>query len=366
MIRNIVFDPSNNPAIYFSGIVKDLEEIAQVCNEPVSVVISAFIDDLKNYFNQNYERNIESVSINGISPNTLKSLITFMNKRKKEYQQRENREKKQLKTQQKQSIWDEVEKGINETILNEEHSTDKEIIERFILNIKQGQSEYELNSKEKKYVLKKLADRLDDINRKEEEEKQAKEIKKQEKEREEEESKAKIIEEKRRIEEAIEQIGIITEREYQIGNIKDKASYLSKIKDAITGKNEGIPFNVNLGEEGQEQLIRMIDEKIGIEKDELYYNQVKNFTNDFKFLKDYPEIVAALNGARNVKFTDKESYDRFSALRFLVQNGDSEYTQIDKLIRTKNINEVDRRILIARKSVMDKELENKRKIEGIR
>ena len=109
----------------------------------------------------------------------------------------------------------------------------------------------------------------------------------------------------------------------------------------------------------------MIDERIELEKDELYFEQVRRFTRDFQFLKVYPEIIDASRGIRKIdRFTDSESYDRFCSLRELLKKGADEEAQIDKIIKSGKIDAIDEKILLARKEVIEKE--KKRDAEWIK
>ena len=71
-------------------------------------------------------------------------------------------------------------------------------------------------------------------------------------------------------------------------------------------------------------------------------------------------------GAKKRKFTDIESYHRYSALRERLIEANNEYLQINKLLGSKKIDNVDRRILLARKEYMDREIENNKKIGEVR
>ena len=217
---------------------------------------------------------------------------------KKNFVGKENKGKKDNKTEKMQSDWKQIKEAIDQAVLEGKQGTKKEILQRLITDISEGNFEYKFTSKEKKFILKKLNGTLDEINKQEEETKRRE---------------AKI----RNAEKAMLQIEEIVDREYKAGNIKNKASYLTIIRDSITGENTDIDLNIKIGKEAQEHLLGMIDDRI---KDELYFEQVKNFTKGFQFLKEYPEIVRARHGASKMdKFTDSESYSRFSSLRELLQ-----------------------------------------------
>ncbi|MBQ2916868.1 MAG: hypothetical protein IJE59_01620 [Clostridia bacterium] len=63
------------------------------------------------------------------------------------------------------------------------------------------------------------------------------------------------------------------------------------------------------------------------------------------------------------KMTTK-NMDRFLNLRFELQKTNNEYQQIRRLLSNKFTTEGDKRILLARKDVMDKEFDKKRIEEG--
>ena len=154
---------------------------------------------------------------------------------------------------------------------------------------------------------------------------------------------------------AIEEIQEIVDREFAEGNIESRAMYLKSIKSEARSSDK-------IGGKAKEYLLEMIGERI---KEETYYEQVEDFTNGFQFLSEYPELVNATSGFRKRKFTDREAYDRFCDLRTKLQSGLNEYSQVNRLLEDKSINDTDKKILEARKSVIDKEIERRREI-GVR
>lgn len=166
-----------------------------------------------------------------------------------------------------------------------------------------------------------------------------------------------INEEQEKAQKAMEEIKQILNREDANGNVNDRISYLKSIKGTVANKKG------NMNKEPKKYLLKLIDQSISEEKDQIYYEQVKHFTNNFQFLGEYPELINAKLGARLRKFTDKKAYDRFCNLRTQLQDGVSEYSQVNRLLEDESVNDADKRILEARKSVMDKEIE-RREIEG--
>jgi len=350
MDRRIIIKVDQNPEKNFFVIRQDVLRIASDRGVPVTEVIDELIEDLQNFRNPDYEKKLEAINIVGaVSDTLLNSLKLYVTKMKKNFAGKENKNKKENKTEKMQSDWKQIKEAIDKAVLEGKQGTKKEILQRLITDISEGNFEYKFTSKEKKFILKKLNGTLDEINKQEEEE-----IKRKE---------AKI----RNAEKAMQQIQGIVDREYEAGNIKNKANYLTIIRDSITGENTDIDLNIKIGKEAQEHLLGMIDDRIKIEKDEIYFEQVKNFTKGFQFLKEYPEVVRARHGASKMdKFTDSESYSRFSALREVLQKEYNEELGIKLLLKSGKLDDADTRILLARKEVIDKEIEEKRKTGEIR
>lgn len=101
--------------------------------------------------------------------------------------------------------------------------------------------------------------------------------------------------------------------------------------------------------------MEMITKRISEEKDSLYYEQVRRYTNDFQFLDEYPEVIRAAYGKKIKKFTDEESYNRFCDLRNLIKLGYKEYPRICELLERKNISDTDKKILSKRKAVIERD-----------
>lgn len=350
MNRRIIIKEDQNPEKNFFVIRRDVQTVAKDRGVPVTEVIDELIEDLQNFRNPDYEKKLEAINIVGdISDNLLNSLKLYVTKMKKNFIGKENKDKKENKTEKMQSDWKQIKEAIEQAVLQGKQGTKKEIIQRLIADIGEGNFEYEFTSKEKKFILKKLNGTLDEINKQEEEERKRKEAK------------------TRNAEKAMLQIQEIVDREYEAGNIKNKASYLSIIRDSITGENTDIDLNIKIGKEAQEHLVQMIDGRIKTEKDELYFEQVKKFTKGFQFLREYPEIVRARHGVSKMdKFADSESYNRFCSLRELLQKEYNEQLGIKLLLESGEIDDVDARILLARKEVIEKEIEEKRKTGEIR
>ena len=283
MIKRIVkINPSDNPAMKFGVLIRDLEEVAKQRGSSKSELLNELLSDLINYYNEDYEKKVTEFDLQDIGPKTVKEFILYVKRAQKRCMQAEKLERKKQKQE------------------------------------------------EKKYILNKTNEKINniDIAQKQQEEDNLK------------------------VQQAMDEIQIIVNREYEEGNTTSKSNLLESIRNAIDS-NEDNNFNINISESQKQDLLQMLDEKIKFTKDETYYEQVKKFTNDFQFLAQYPEIVDGLEGHSNKrKFTDKEAYNRYYELRTRLNNGFSEESQIKMLLLNPKLNNVDRRILTERKAVM--------------
>lgn len=380
MDKKIIVNLSKNHAFSYSKyatIVEDLEKNSE--GKPMSEVINGLISDIINRGKEGYTNKTESVSLEGLTPAVADSLVKYLRIKKKEYEKTEKQEKKKEKANQIEAKWEEFERTIDGAILSGEQGSELEILAKLMLAVKDKTIEYEFDNKERKEILKRLKNRLDNATkeaeeieekRKQEEEKRkAEEAKLEEKRRQEEvaaEEKRKQEEAKTNAEAAMNKIQEISEREYKSGNIDSRLAFLNKIRDAITGESAGIDLGAKMGEASQEHLLKILDGKI---KDEVYYEQVKAYTNNFEFLRDYPEFVKADHGAKErKKFTDFEAHSRFCDLASALEEiSYDENTAIQQMLSTKNISEIDKRILIERREILEKQMERKRQQEeGIR
>ena len=303
-----------------------------------------------------YEMKINEIQIVGnISPKILNSLKSYIIKMRKNFKDIENKEKKQEKSSETDVKWREIEQIIDKTEKNGELAK-KEIIQELISSIKSGSFECKLDTKEKKTILKRLNKMIEEIDRREEEKrrKQQEEIERKEM-------------QKRSLEQAMTIIQEIVDREYEKGHIKSKASYLISIRNAIKGKDKSIKLGININKETEKELLELIGIRIELEKNEMYFEQVKGFTKGFQFLREYSELVNARRGNSKLdKFTDSESYDRFCRLRELLQKERNEEVGIQNLIESSKVDDTDIRILLARREVIDKENKRKSEIAGMR
>lgn len=342
---------SQNPAAKFGGILSVLKEIAQDNDIPLEEMIDCFI----LYINgKGHEETFKHIGLKGLTPNIIRGLTSYLNRVKKTNKKQENEKNKKLlkKTskEERELKWSKIEEKIDNDVLAGDKGTKVEIIERIIEEINEDDSEYKfIDDKEKRNIEKRLKNML--YNTKKEE----------------------TV--RKATEEVIQEIIQICEREHEIGNIDDKVRFFEAIKkDIKTGKNGSKLLNIEMDEVAKEHLVQMIDERIDLEKDNKYYEQTKGFTKDFSFLVALSEIERARLGNSGVKFTDKNSYERFCKLRQSVRDGidectqiardgNDEYTQIVKLLQSNDIDDADKRILKSRLEVMNKE---RAKEQGVR
>lgn len=311
MGNKIKFDPFQNSAKNFEPIMRDLERIAKKSDIPVSEIVSNFIIDLENYYNKEYKKRVD-MDLKGVTPYIQSSLITYLNKMKRLYKQKETskakKEKKITSEQQLQDKWSEIESSIEGNIM------DPKVMKKIMDDIENS----DLSRKEKNSMKAKL-----------------------------DEKRIKFAETWNRIEEIVE------EKNSENDN-RTKPEYWQAIRNLIVQRDKSL--NIKMNEEMEKQMISMIDERISSEKDNLYYEQVKSFTNDFSFLRDDTLVIRATTGTRREKFTDRESYDRYCNLRSMLQEVHRrEYQGIEKLLNYGKVNSGDRRILEQRIKVMQKE-----------
>jgi len=382
--ENIRIDLSENNAFNYAKYRIIIERLKEEANreieegtngkpKPMSEVINALISDIINQDKEGYTRKINTFSLGRLTPGIVKSLLEYLRMKKKKYEKEEQEEKKQKKAEQIEEKCKEVENDVDEAVLSGEQGSEAEILEGLISAVEAKTSKYDLDKDERKEVLKRLKNRLDKVNkeaaemeerrRQEEAKRKAKEAAAEEKRRQEEaaaQEKRKQEAARKNAEAVMNQIQERSEREYKLGRVESRLEVLNKIRDALTG--EGIDLGEEMGELSQEHLLEILDDKI---KDELYYEQVKAYTNNFEFLRDYPEFVKADHGARErKKFTDFEAHSRFCDLASALEEiSYDENTGIQQMLSNKNINEIDRRILTERREALQKQMERKRQQE---
>lgn len=330
-MKRININPGDNPAKTYGIFVKNLELIAG--EEKVSGVINKFITDLKHYNQTDYEKKVP-IDITGImSSRTKTDLIIYLSRVKGIYEQKEKEAKRKEKRDEKKEInkaaMAEIDNKL-EVIQKDLTNKTLEEISTLLIDIKEGKSEYVFsNSKEKKIILSRIEEIYFQIEEKEKAQTAMKEIEQK-----------------------------LNEKET---TIEQRIKYFTDIKEMINSKTN---MKITL----KEKLLNMIDQKIELEnillKDNLYFEQVKEFTRGFNFLETNPDVINATHGMKNVKFINFELHERYVNLRNKLQNKrGSEIERINELLEDKETENADRRILEARKEVIEKEIE-KRKNEG--
>ena len=96
----IKFNPSDNPALIFAGVVKRVKLIAKENNVADSVAIEAFIQDLQNLNKEEYQKKIEGITIKEMPDYIKKALIDYLQKVLRE---QKKIEKKQAKKPEQES-----------------------------------------------------------------------------------------------------------------------------------------------------------------------------------------------------------------------------------------------------------------------
>lgn len=351
MSINVEVNWSRNPEQNFFRLRINILNIAKEQGVPVTEIIDKFLEDLENLYKEDYKKNVEDINIKEITPSILKSLISYMNRMKKTYEKKEkddeNRQKQKEKKEASDAKKKELEEKVNELISGRSEGTELDAIKTALEDINNGQIDF--GAKDKKQIIQELEKRLEEENEKER--KAAKESAKKEA-----AEKARQAEIENKVAKTWQEIEGIADREIKKG-IKGVKCWTS-IRDNFN-KQESDSDDQTI----RNKILGLLDEKVSQVKDDEYFEQVKYFTRDFSFLRELPELIKATSGVSIRKFTDKEAYDRFYDLRASLQRGISEYGQINILLENKNTTDGDRRILLARKSVMDKEIE-KRKAEG--
>ena len=372
MGKTIKFDISKSLAMNFAVFENDLKKIAENHDIPVTETIDQFILDLKNYGREGYTKNIDEITLGGVTPSILEGLISYMNKMKKTYEKKEQNDKKRKEQEEKKELNNsnkrELEEKINNLISEQKAQTELDAMKIVLNDINSGNYAFE-KSKEKRKIVRELEKRisLQEAEAKKIAEEKAKEEAKAKKIAEEkaaEEAEAKAKEEARRlaiqkkVEETWKEIQKVAKRGYKAAGISE-STYWIAIKHKFIEESSSLD-----NEEVKNQILDMFEETIIEKEDEEYFEEVKNVTRGFKYLGFYSaEIMNGMFGNSTRKVSSK-NMDRFLNLRTELQRTTNEYTQIRRLLNEKTTTQGDRRILLARKQVMDKEFEKRRRESG--
>lgn len=351
MGRRIRFGGSMNSAKSFEAVIKDLERIAREKEVSIIEVIDYFLMDLRNLKNENHEKKLNEIEIKGeVSYELIKELTDYLNKTKRRYSQIEkrnaNKEKRQdrisgnkAKKQELEIRFREIETIIDESIFKGE--IEQEVIKTILEDVNNGS--YNLDTKGKKYIIQRLQERLAQAKEKE------KELAKEQ---------ARQAENQRKVEETWESIQEVAKREIKKRDIKE-SQYWRAIRKKFVQQSEGTK-----SDDVKKQILQLIDDTIIEKEDDEYFEEVKSITRDFKSLASFSvEMMNAMYGTSTTKITSR-NMDRFLNLKSELQKTNNEYQQIKRLLNNKYTTQGDKRILLARKEVMDKEFEKKRKEEG--
>ncbi len=341
----VKYDQNQNPEKNFGFVKKRLKDLAEQNN--ISLLESIDLV-LKRLEENGDETEVEEINLGGIIPSIKVELISYIKKIRKNtvrYESESNKrkkqeEKKKLKEAEQEKFeanWELLEQQIDDLILASKDKSEEEILLQLIADLENREFKKDFSESERKYISNKLNEKLNDArDRSERKENDINNAKK-----------------------FLDEIQRIAEREYESGNVKSKAKYLRAIRDSITGEDGSNEFGIELESDTKDYFLQEIDTIIDAETDNEYYEQVRAFTEDFKFLRETPEVVDAIKGHSNkrTKFTDSKQYNRFYTLRGFVQKGYDEYEQISKLLMSNKVSNIDKKILEARKSVMDREKE---------
>ena len=269
---------------------------------------------LENYYLDRY-----AVWMKRYLNKVLKRFDDTERKERKREKQKAKRDEKKAKQEVCDTIFEEIKENIN--------SSEKSIpdyIRAIISDINDGNTYPELDTEQKKYLLNKLSALLEN------------------------EEKIKLDKDKK-IKRILEQANLLVDEKAKTTELKLK--YWKFLKDDINSEDGQIRIPKSVKKEVED----LIDLKVNEISDLLYYEQVKYFTRDFSFLREYSEIVQANKGHSDRKFTDFESYKRFHNLSGQLQKGNDEYKQIQFMLKTDNIDKMDRAILNERIKVLERE-----------
>lgn len=313
MKRNIIINEFDNPARNFGAILKDLEQISEKNDITVQEAIRLFVLDLQNLTKEDYQKNIKEININGgLSPNLKNNLITYLNKAIKRYNQLERktveRKKQDTRKQELEEIWAAIE---NEIISNGEGKVKRDIIKDLCVKINEGTIHTELKKSQRSYVVKKL-----------------RELEVEEEERKEKEEQNK----KREISKKWEAIVETVERE-AIRTGKNKLEIWDTIAESILGEEDEVGLKINVPEIMKDEVGALIEKQEKMEGAE-YFEDVKNYTQNFEFLTGFRGITFASYGHR--RFSKPEYSRMFEKLMSKLRRNESvEYPETEEEFLTR-------------------------------
>lgn len=391
----IIYGGDGNGASKYQVFVNNLYRIANPVDEngkvdedkrrPVEDVIDEFISDLRNINNTDYSKKIPEIDILGeideempgeLIDYLIRSKENFIKVRKKE----EDRKRREAKKKERESKEEEMERkfqDLEKTIdtLASSGSTEIDAINSVLQDIKDRK--YNFDSKEKKYMTRKLQERIAQANQREKEAAQekdrqekeaAQEKARQEKEAAEEqarqaEMKRKAAEEQARQEQIQKKVQETWRGIQAVANREQRKTGVSGSRYWIAIRRKFAEESLKLKDEDvRNQILELFDATIIEEEDKEYFDEVKSVTRDFKSLALFWAGMRNAQYGTTTKRISQKNRERFSNLMESLKG--NEYKQIKKLLEDPFTTEGDRRILLARKDVMDREYETKRKQEG--
>lgn len=322
----------------FPAIEKKLHEIAKQRDKSIIEIIEQFKIDIENFKSEGYQKNINEINIQQISDKMRGVLIEFLdiliNEQREEEKKMEQQKIKETTKQSNEAKWNEVIKTIDDIMSSEKRSSRLECILVVMEKIRLDASDIEFTRKEKRYVLKKL------------EEMEEEEIKR-------EQDKAIEIKKQNEANKIWEEISEKVRNESENGE-KPQVQYWIAIREMLFGEEEGkIRKDLKISKGIKNKVKKMLD-------DEIYYQDVKYYTEDFKFLRDFPEV--ALGSSPRRGFSDIKSSLKYDDLRVKLQASFDEYQKIKTLLNFEK-DDVTIRILEERKKEMEKQRE-RREREG--
>lgn len=330
----INYKPGGNAFLNFNGLVVDLKKYAEIHELEENSVILDYIEDLRNYGEEGYTRKVD-YTLNDGGPLPTKFRAEAIAYLKGIIEKRENKSKKDSEKVMTNEAWESIQEQINQI----EDSTSRiNFIEAKITELSEGINTEGLTKKNVRDIIKKL-----NAEKQKEESKLAK---------------AKKSDEEKRVklQDLLEKA--ISNLKYKI--IDENLTYLEFLT-MIRQNIENGSLKMKASDNNKKILMEILSEKIEqaaqLEEDE-YFSEIKRFTRGFTFLSQDALIVSAVRGA-NAKITNMKFYKRFYDLRESVRKGASEYSQIQKMLESGDLNETDARILEARKKVIEQERNKK-------
>lgn len=343
----------------FPVVEKNLQEIAKKRKVSIVVVIEEFKKDIQNLGNSDYQKNIEQINIKSISDEVKSGLISYLNDVARRYidieaqvEKRERQRKNLEKTKQENNEkWIIVQNSMNEILQQQEGISKLEAIRIIMEEIQTGICSIELTRKEKRFILRKLEELEDEeLSKQGELQPEEKEEIQLEKDDSNPEGKQNNKEQANEIWEQI--CGKV--RIESMRREKPEVVYWIAVRDSLFSEHEGKMQRYSSASDEIKEIVRQLLD------DEIYYQDVKNYTHDFSFLRDFPEV--ALGSTPRRGFYDIKSLLKYTDLRTELQTTWDEYAKIDKLLDTET-DEATIRVLQARKVAIERQRE-KRKKEG--